>query len=110
VPMQLTAAADEARKKPGFVRMIWAPKVLVSEKTAEVNRDPFDIVGKFGELLPTDQIDSDTASRFNEYVLQHLELSGEMHKDVFSGNEDRPSPNHLWEQALGDAGAAHQPG
>jgi TIR domain len=31
VPMQLAAAAEEARKKPDFVRMIWAPKVLMSQ-------------------------------------------------------------------------------
>jgi hypothetical protein len=76
VPMQLAAAADEARKRPDFVRMIWAPKVLLSQTSAGVDRDPLKVVGKFGEPLPTDQIDGDTASRFIEYMLQRLERVG----------------------------------
>ena len=75
VPMQLVAAAEETKRKPGFERMIWAPVVLpgniCSTKTAR--RDPLEVLGRFGQqLLPTDQIDSDTASRFNQFVLQHL--------------------------------------
>jgi TIR domain len=74
VPMQLAAAADEAKKKPDFVRMIWAPTVLLGTSEAEITpRDPLSIVNQFGERLPTDQIYGDTASHFNEYVLQRLE-------------------------------------
>jgi TIR domain len=75
VPMQLAAAADEARKRASFVRMIWAPKVLPPETSARggiVGRDPLSIVDRFGERLQTDQIDGDTASRFNEFVFQRL--------------------------------------
>jgi hypothetical protein len=77
VPMQLAAAADETRKKPDFIRMIWAPKVLMSQTGAEGGRDPLKVVEGFGALLDTDQIDGDTASRFIEYVLQKLERLAE---------------------------------
>ena len=77
VPMQLAAAAEEAKRRPGFERMIWAPTVLPAETSARAKRarrDPLKILKRFGQrLLETDQIDSDTASRFNEFVLQRLE-------------------------------------
>ena len=85
VPMQLAAAADEAKRRPGdkvkgipgFERMIWAPDVLPAETSARAKRtrrDPLKILKRFGQrLLEMDQIDGDTASRFNEFVLQRLE-------------------------------------
>jgi hypothetical protein len=77
VPMQLAAAAEEAERKPGFERLIWAPTVLSMETSARAKRarrDPLKILRKFGQqLLKVDQIDSDTASRFAEFVLQRLE-------------------------------------
>jgi hypothetical protein len=87
VPMQLAAAAEETKKKPDFVRMIWAPKVLMSQAIAEVERDPLEVVEGFGARLDTDQIDGDTASRFTEYVLQRLERLGETRSDR-RGEED----------------------
>jgi hypothetical protein len=73
VPMQLAAAADESRRKAGFVRMIWAPTVLLtSSENGVARRDPLTVLDRFGVRLPTDQIDGDTASRFNEFVLQRL--------------------------------------
>jgi TIR domain len=85
VPMQLAAAADEAKRKPGFVRLIWAPTVLPPRTFAEVEiarRDPLSIVDRFCGRLPTDQIDGDTASRFNEFVLQRLERLGRKHSNL----------------------------
>jgi TIR domain len=85
VPMQLAAAADEARKgeagtKSGFERMIWAPSVLLlggSGHVEAIRRDPLGVVDEFGGRLPTDQIEGDPApSRFNEFVLQRLERRG----------------------------------
>jgi TIR domain len=77
VPMQLAAAAEEAKRKPGFERLIWAPKVLptgTSARAKRVRRDPLKILKGFGQqLLETDKIDSDTASNFNGYVLQRLQ-------------------------------------
>jgi hypothetical protein len=76
VPMQLAAAADEAKRRSDFERMIWAPTVLPSEMPTQAKgapRDALKILKRFGQqLLATDQIDSDTASRFNEFVLQRL--------------------------------------
>ena len=75
VPMQLVAAAEETKRKSGFERIIWAPVVLLetSAQPETARRDPLEVLGRFGQqLLPTDQIDSDTASRFNQFVLQHL--------------------------------------
>jgi hypothetical protein len=77
VPMQLTTAAEEAKRKPGFERLIWVPSVLPAETSArakKARRDPLKILKGFGQqLLEADQIDSDTASRFNENVLHRLE-------------------------------------
>jgi hypothetical protein len=74
VPMQLAAAAEEAKRKRGFERMIWAPAVLPeSSAEPEMARDPLEVLGRFDQqMLATDQIDSDTAPRFNEFVLQRL--------------------------------------
>jgi len=75
VPMQLAAAAEEAGRRPGFKRMIWAPDVLpgASAESGAAGRDPFEVLGRFGgQQLAADQIVGDTGSRFNEFVLQHL--------------------------------------
>lgn len=55
-----------------FERLIWAPKILpgTDEKTAP--RDPLAVVERFDAPLPSDQVDSDTGARFNEFVLQRL--------------------------------------
>jgi TIR domain len=76
VPMQLAAAADEATKRRDFVRMVWAPRVLLSRRLAKERDDAFNVVERFGARLSTDKIVNDTASRFNEYVLQHLRPKG----------------------------------
>jgi hypothetical protein len=77
VPMQLAAAAEETKRKPGFERLIWAPTVLLAEtstRAKRVRRDPLKILTEFGQqLLEADQIDSNTASSFNAFVLQRLE-------------------------------------
>jgi TIR domain len=76
VPMQLMAAAKEAKRRPGFQRLIWAPAVLPAEnaKAKRRRRDPLKTLEWFGQqLLEADQIDSDTAANFNLHVLQRLE-------------------------------------
>jgi hypothetical protein len=75
VPFQLSCAAAEAEKRPSFYRMIWAPKVMPTLPNGPRDfspRDPFQVVGRFGAKLPSDQVDSDTATRFNEFVFQRL--------------------------------------
>ena len=75
VPFQLSCAAAEVEKRPSFYRMIWAPKVMPTRPNGPhefAPRDPFQVVGRFGAKLPSDQVDSDTATRFNEFVFQRL--------------------------------------
>jgi len=89
VPMQLEAAQEEARRRPGFERIIWAPAVLpgASSESGAAGRDPFEVLGRFGgQQLEADQIVGDTASRFNEFVLQHL---AERHRGSRDGTHDR---------------------
>jgi hypothetical protein len=75
VPFQLECAAAEAAKRPSFQRLIWAPKVLPTRESDArefAARDPFNVLSRFGARLPSDQVDSDTATRFNEFVFQRL--------------------------------------
>ena len=75
VPLQLASAAVEAQKKTTFQRLIWAPKVMPRDAAfGVVNalRDPLRVLDRFDRRLPSDQIDGDTATRFNEFVLQRL--------------------------------------
>jgi len=75
--MQLAAAAEEAKRKAGFERLIWAPEVLPAETSARAKRglrDPLKVLKEFGQpLLEADQIGGDTSSNFNGYVLQRLQ-------------------------------------
>src|SRR5262249_14887766 len=77
VPIQLSAAAKEAKRRRGFERLIWAPKVLpaaTSGQAKTARRDPLKVLKGFGqELLAADKVVGDTASNFNSYVLQRLE-------------------------------------
>jgi TIR domain len=75
VPLQLASAALEVQKRAEFQRLIWAPKVPPGQLPDDVRlqrRDPFNVLDRFDRRLATDQIDGDTASRFNEFVLQRL--------------------------------------
>jgi TIR domain len=77
VPLQLASAALEFQRRPKFQRLIWAPKVpprRASSDTEVQPRDPMSVLDRFDHRLATDQIDGDTASRFNEFVLQRLEF------------------------------------
>jgi len=77
VPMQLAAAAEEAKRKAGFERLIWAPEVLPAETSARSKRslrDPLKVLKEFGQpILEIDQIEGDTSTNFNGYVLRRLQ-------------------------------------
>jgi hypothetical protein len=81
VSLQLAEAASEAARRPEFRRLIWTPKVMIGTEgtadsdAAKVVRDPLQILAEFDTLLETDEIDGDTAARFNEFVIQRLEAS-----------------------------------
>jgi hypothetical protein len=74
VSLQLASAALEAQKRSSFYRLIWAPKVLPQRCLVPdcTPRDPFAVVDRFNRRLQTDQIDGDTAAKFNEFVFQRL--------------------------------------
>lgn len=59
-----------------FRRIIWAPAFLGADADtpgSAAKRDPFDVLGKFGEKgLPTDTIEAKNISKFVEFLLSHL--------------------------------------
>ena len=58
-------------------------------------RDPFTVLARFGVKLASDQIDSDTATRFNEFVFQRLSRKAEKSAKtvyVHCAEGDRASP------------------
>lgn len=79
VSLQLTEAAAEVARRPDFHRLIWIPKIVPEAGNpaaggAEANeRDSLRILAGFDTLLETDELEGDTAARFNEFVIQRLE-------------------------------------
>jgi hypothetical protein len=75
VPFQLSAAASRVATDSNFYRLIWAPKIMPRSHqgdSEQVTRDPIDVLTAFGDRCASDQIDGDTATRFNEFVLQRV--------------------------------------
>jgi hypothetical protein len=75
IPLQLAAAADEAARRPGFTRLIWAPKIIpdADGAAAGARRDPLQVLEGFGSALgPQDAIEGDTCSRFVDLLRQRL--------------------------------------
>jgi hypothetical protein len=75
VPLQLASAASQVSSKPGFYRLVWAPKVMPQRSSTDEipkQRDPIEVLSRFDKMLSSDQIDGDTAARFSEFVLQRL--------------------------------------
>jgi hypothetical protein len=71
--LQLKGAAKQAAQRATFCRLIWAPKIVPGADIGDIaNRDPFEVLKRFDGRLESDQIDCDTATRFVEFVLQHL--------------------------------------
>jgi hypothetical protein len=59
-----------------FRRLIWAPKILDRSPVdgqSITPRDPLGVVNSFDRQLPTDKIESDSISKFVDFVVQHLE-------------------------------------
>lgn len=79
VSLQLAEAAGEVTRRPDFHRLIWIPKIVPDAEndaigeTAVNERDPLQILAQFDTLLETDELEGDTAARFNEFVIQRLE-------------------------------------
>ncbi len=71
-PLQLAEAAAEAGRRPGFHRLIWAPKIIPGAEESGAERDPLEILTRYGPALASDEVDGDTATRFNDFVVQRL--------------------------------------
>jgi hypothetical protein len=72
VTMQLLEARQEAQRRPGFRRLIWAPKFLPSVGEDSPPRDPFAVLERFDCYNAGDELFSDTSARFNDFVTQRL--------------------------------------
>ncbi len=61
------------RARPGFRRLIWAPKIMPDgEERQRRQRDPLAVLARYDACLPTDEVDGDTTARFNDFVVQTL--------------------------------------
>ena len=72
VSLQLAEAAEEAKRKPNFCRLVWAPKIMPDGEESSPARDPLEVLARYDERLATDEVDGDTAARFNDFALQTL--------------------------------------
>jgi hypothetical protein len=84
VKLQLSKAADKSAGSPAnsdgqgaaFPRIIWAPKVFRQNTDANgktIERDPFDILGRFSEHLPTDVVASEDPVNFVHSLIEILD-------------------------------------
>jgi len=80
---QLRRAALRAddRSKPGFRRIIWAPRLLHEGSDDEegeapagdpVERNPFDVIKRFDREIDSDSVQSDSLSKFVTFLTGHL--------------------------------------
>ncbi len=72
---EATQTAEQRARTNAFRRLIWAPNVLessVGEQRVK-ERDPLHVVDRFDRQLPSDKIDSDSISKFVDFVVQYLE-------------------------------------
>ena len=68
--------AEQRAKINAFRRLIWAPKIFDVSAAGEQRakeRDPLHVVNRFDHQLPSDKIESDSISKFVDFVIQHLE-------------------------------------
>jgi hypothetical protein len=72
VQLQLAEARAETARRPAFKRMIWVPKIVPGLSEATQPRDALDVLTHFDSFVDTDEIESDTAARFTDFVLQRL--------------------------------------
>jgi TIR domain len=95
VKLQLARAAAKAGGKEAgaaagspFRRIIWAPKVFRragpgGEQTQE--RDPHEVLGRFGGELPSDQVIADDPGNFRQCMIRMLDQWKPVDKDIAVG-------------------------
>ena len=80
VKLQLAQARERSlpspeASKPGFRRIVWAPKIFDGgEKAANgtAERDPLEALARFDTQIGADKIDGEILSKFVEYLFQYL--------------------------------------
>jgi len=72
VAIQLAEARAEAARRPGFRRLIWAPRIVTGLPEPMPERDPLAVLERFDAFIDSDEIESDVSAKFNEFVLQRL--------------------------------------
>lgn len=80
VLLQLAEAWGQAERNREFTRLIWIPKRMrqAERENGVITRDPFEVLQNFGGYKDgSDEIESDTLSRFNEFVLHRLKKGTE---------------------------------
>jgi len=75
VRLQLALAAERAAQPadadaPGFRRILWAPKILGG---VESERDPAQVLARFGAQLDGDKLVGEPLTRFIEFLVRHLD-------------------------------------
>jgi hypothetical protein len=86
VKLQLARASDRILKSgaaeigsaPAFRRIIWAPKVFRIDGEPDgksIERDPFEVLERFGTQLPTDKIIGEDVGTFVQSLTQLLDKS-----------------------------------
>jgi TIR domain len=66
---------DTEDRRVGFHRILWVPRAIDAggdSPEPTVVRDPFDVLAKFGGEHSGDSVESDTISRFVDFLQQHL--------------------------------------
>jgi hypothetical protein len=95
--LQLAAAADRIAKSgaaqngsdPTFRRILWVPKAFRVDGESDskaVERDPFDVVKRFGTQLASDKVIGEDVGTFVQSLMQLLETSAGL---------DAPAPSEI---------------
>jgi TIR domain len=73
---EIRAASPGATANPPFHRIIWVPKVFTRDPRAAgetVQRDPYDVLGRFGADCNGDRVYGDDFSSFRETLVSYLD-------------------------------------
>lgn len=84
------AAGDDAKARPPFRRIIWAPEAIEdgeafgangkpaddgAAKAAAKARLPLDVLARFGAFMASDKVVGGTPSKFVDFLIEHLRQS-----------------------------------
>jgi hypothetical protein len=69
--LQLRLAREQARTRPSFQRVLWAPKWLPEQH--EDKRDPFEVIGRFGVLQTGEQVYGEEITDLSRWLWELLD-------------------------------------